>query len=1177
MESQKPPNTENQSQDSSDVIPFADEGAPKPPSRRESAPEAPIFPGNENVSEYRHHGLEARATEFSQPDALPGIMATPPAPAAPQDSHDFFVEPPERTGRPATPPGVAALNPLPGAYDSSAASLPAAPEPVAPLLGELRPLPPAYDSTSDPFPVAPVAGRVEPLPWESPASASPSSGDRSSSGLPSPIESGGFGETALPKSGFGETALPLPTLSALEMPHEPVVVEPPPGPPVLPPLSEFEPEPFALAESPVEPTGPSRVIPERFFDAPVAPPAARIPAVRPGIFDRYSLLWLLLITIAGGLFRFLWIDKPACWTDEAYTFRRLVASFQDLLDVLQYDGFGPLLYEFNWWLAQRLGGANHMTPFWLRLLPAATGTLMIPAMYFLARQLVSKRTSLVVALFTASSAYMMAYSHDAKMYMMLWMAVALNLGGLFWWFRSNLRVAWLTWIAAGILVGGTHVPGLIVLALQPIFLLSQKQMHWRKFLAFVAGMAVIASAPLVHYTQFNRMADKIEDEGWGASGVGWVPGVLSGRGGEELALSAASAYMYSWEWPKFTYRDDDPGNHINRNQAAAGGQMLQGFNINPKIVTGLTTAVCVVFGLCILGAMPWTRRLRGVRLGEEPVQPAWRLVFWLGLWVLLPAYVYYCVSMFGMRLPFVTPGYYWDSIVGIFPGNWFTPKPAAGAALAPQSQIVHLLALQWSLVFILAGLLCAGLIWSGRVFRIVAAGLAGALGLMLLVFFATALWKTGWTRPVGLADGKTGKEWLEGWRAIRLVGSAFYDAATRTQMTWAFALILPAVALQLCADTVVDRLKKALQLAVAVGALFGILCLAHYFVSQELKFKTPQEQGPIWMPRYLGAIWPAFAIAICALLMRLPTRILRVVAVCLLIGVNIAQACGRMFAGTEPPVDKMIAEVFASQEPGTPGGPKTRSNFRTYIEKTPIKSTHPAGTWVDLDGANPASKYYAALIRGKAFDPQVWRNIPLASYVANIWSDTTARSIAADIKRYPYLEHITVWDRFPELPEDPKKQIDGYTKALNSVKAGLAYTYEGRTYEGREAKSSARERERTIESLNQTIASLKQKAAAPESDPLLDLLGSEWKRLDDRWFQVRYHWNWSEIYATRRREYIRAPQPAAPPVGQPVVQPTAQPATRPLATPTVVPVTPRPEIRPATPPATQPRKSIFEP
>src|SRR6185295_8377834 len=102
-----------------------------------------------------------------------------------------------------------------------------------------------------------------------------------------------------------------------------------------------------------------------------------------------------------------------------------------------------------------------------------------------------KRTSLVVALFTACSAYMMVYSHDAKMYMMLWLFVALGMGGLLWWFRTETRIAWLVGVLGSLCIGGMHAPGLVVLALQPMFLITQRRMHWKKLVAFVAGMAII--------------------------------------------------------------------------------------------------------------------------------------------------------------------------------------------------------------------------------------------------------------------------------------------------------------------------------------------------------------------------------------------------------------------------------------------------------------------------------------------------------------------------------------------------------------------------------------------------------------------------------------------------------------------------------------------------------------
>jgi hypothetical protein len=48
-------------------------------------------------------------------------------------------------------------------------------------------------------------------------------------------------------------------------------------------------------------------------------------------------------------------------------------------------------------------------------------------------------------------------------------------------------------------------------------------------------------------------------------------------------------------------------------------------------------------------------------------------------------------------------------------------------------------------------------------------------------------------------------------------------------------------------------------------------------------------------------------------------------------------------------------------------------------------------------------------------------------------------------------------------------------------------------------------------------------AAARGPDPLLDGLGPGWERARDEVIPVRYHWNWSNLYAYRRSEYVRGP------------------------------------------------------
>src|SRR5947207_757996 len=104
------------------------------------------------------------------------------------------------------------------------------------------------------------------------------------------------------------------------------------------------------------------------------------------LYRARHLYSLLALTAFAAFLRLYYINYPAIWNDEAHVYRRITGTFQELLDIIQNDGFAPLHYELYWWLAHKLGGAN-LTAFWLRLVPAIAGTLMVPAMYFLARQL----------------------------------------------------------------------------------------------------------------------------------------------------------------------------------------------------------------------------------------------------------------------------------------------------------------------------------------------------------------------------------------------------------------------------------------------------------------------------------------------------------------------------------------------------------------------------------------------------------------------------------------------------------------------------------------------------------------------------------------------------------------------------------------------------------------------
>ena len=99
------------------------------------------------------------------------------------------------------------------------------------------------------------------------------------------------------------------------------------------------------------------------------------------------------------------------------TYMRISGTYRQLLDRLEEDGFAPLHYEL-YWVMKQIHPA--MTPIFMRLVPALCGTLMVPVMYWLAAQLVSRRAAIVTALFTACGAYVLGYSRNSKMYMDFW-------------------------------------------------------------------------------------------------------------------------------------------------------------------------------------------------------------------------------------------------------------------------------------------------------------------------------------------------------------------------------------------------------------------------------------------------------------------------------------------------------------------------------------------------------------------------------------------------------------------------------------------------------------------------------------------------------------------------------------------------------------------------------------
>lgn len=705
---------------------------------------------------------------------------------------------------------------------------------------------------------------------------------------------------------------------------------------------------------------------------------------RPGFLVRYRLWILLLITVAGGVARFATLERPPLWGDEAFTYYRTSGTFQELLDILQFNGFPPLHYEAYW----KLGQWHKLTPAVMRLIPTTAGTLMIPAMYFLAVQIVRRRVALLVALFTACSAYMMVYSHDAKMYMACWLFVALHVGCLLWWLRVGRsavgRIAWLAWVACGLAAVGFHHSANVLLPVELIVLLTFPRLPespaiGRRLLLFVLGAAVILAGPAGYFLGFNRIAEKVDEQGYAmGSETYWVEGYNLGRGPADLVLYTATAHLYSWEWPL-------KPEHLL---------------IDADVLHGLVAAGVAILLLIAAGSLPWRHRIRREPSGsaagplassgllvidDPPPQAWWRTFLWIGAWIVPIGYGWYCAS----TKHFASPLDAVNALGHLFGGHW----------IALLLEIVALAAVSHA--------------WPS-----LPRYLAAAIPIVALLGLYGALLNAGIEHPW------RGSEWHAHYWPVLTEWWAWVSAPRFVLM---LVGVLPVVAWHYAADRPRGRALRFAQFVVIVAVLYA-LCWAAWFLftrrADVLAHRIAQERGinvaaatdivwaqwlSAWMPRYLGILWPAVAISACTLLARLPTRPLRYAAVTLLLGLNVAQATARLTVGTEPPSNLIAHDIAASQD--GPGHPADR---RTYLFGFSEMAMPSPGS---LSFLTWQMRYYLSQVSQAQITPHEFKYSPLAVpsmakvWQLKFWNDLRPLAAAADANGSPQLQHVIVWER----------------------------------------------------------------------------------------------------------------------------------------------------------------------
>ena len=548
---------------------------------------------------------------------------------------------------------------------------------------------------------------------------------------------------------------------------------------------------------------------------------------------------LLLITAFGAVLRLMYLGTPAIWGDEAAVFRRTCGSLQELFDQLKLTGFVPLHYLLYWAIAQ----VTTLTPVVMRLPPAIAGIFMIPAMYWLAVQMVPRRTALVAAMFVACSAFLNNYSRDAKMYSEAWLYLTLNVASLLWFLGDRRWYAWMAWVITGILMTGTHAVTAMVLPIELIIFCTHPRVHWKSGIFFVLGMAMIVAPATLYYLNFSHFHDRASNE-WDATGLAWIEWYNGGRDTVSLLRYTGTHFLMNWEWPKG----------------------MDNNNIPKLALELLTTAALLMSGLIMAGLAPWRRCPASII--------HWRPLLWVGAWLIVPTYGVYCSSVPESAAPWTWP--------------WAIVTNPYGAAI---------------LVMLL----------------------------LATIQFPGASW----------------------WRRVRMLLAS---------------------------------------LAVLI-ALLGMCCAIYTYV--------PVRPGSVWMPRYLGIVWPAFGIASAMLLMRLPTRPVRWVAIALVMLVNVVVCGARVFADTEPPTSQIAADILADQRPD--------SSVRTYVESNALKL---------FGGSNYASTspgpYYMYVLSKTPTTPEDYSRRVFETFHFRSLRGSAENIVPREVAANSQLQRLIVWDRSNE-------------------------------------------------------------------------------------------------------------------------------------------------------------------
>ena len=187
----------------------------------------------------------------------------------------------------------------------------------------------------------------------------------------------------------------------------------------------------------------------------------------------------ILIILAGFALRLHHLGGDSLWIDELLSLLGAKSGWSGMLSQKDH----PPLYYILLWFVLRIFGESEFTA---RLLSLWAGTLALPLVMLLGRQLRRPKAGLWTAVLLALSPFHLRYSQEVRHYALLMMLALLTFVLLH---RALAQPTWFRWLNYAIATLATiylHYGGLLILAAQSLLIAVWLKQHWPRKQIFPA-------------------------------------------------------------------------------------------------------------------------------------------------------------------------------------------------------------------------------------------------------------------------------------------------------------------------------------------------------------------------------------------------------------------------------------------------------------------------------------------------------------------------------------------------------------------------------------------------------------------------------------------------------------------------------------------------------------------